>query len=104
MLQIPGDILKKSLKILYLRFTKLGILIAMMKEDKYAFEVDLKANKPEIKKAIEELFKVNVVGVHTMIVHGKVKRMGRFEGKRPNWKKAIVSLKKGEKIEFFETV
>jgi len=75
-----------------------------VKEDKYAFEVDLKANKPEIKKAIEELFKVNVVGVHTMIVHGKVKRMGRFEGKRPNWKKAIVSLKKGEKIEFFETV
>ncbi len=75
-----------------------------VKEDKYAFEVDLKTNKPEIKKAIEELFKVNVVGVHTMIVHGKVKRMGRFEGKRPNWKKAIVSLKKGEKIEFFETV
>lgn len=75
-----------------------------VKEDKYAFEVDLQANKPEIKKAIEELFKVNVVGVHTMIVHGKVKRMGRFEGKRPNWKKAIVSLKKGEKIEFFETV
>lgn len=75
-----------------------------VKEDKYAFEVDLKANKPEIKKAIEELFKVNVVGVHTMIVHGKVKRMGRFEGKRPNWKKAIVSLKKGEKIDFFETV
>lgn len=75
-----------------------------VKEDKYAFEVDLKANKPEIKKAIEELFKVNVVGVHTMIVHGKVKKMGRFEGKRPNWKKAIVSLKKGEKIEFFETV
>jgi len=75
-----------------------------VKEDKYAFEVDLKANKPEIKKAIEELFKVNVVEVHTMIVHGKVKRMGRFEGKRPNWKKAIVSLKKGEKIEFFETV
>ena len=75
-----------------------------VKEDKYAFEVDLKANKPEIKKAIEELFKVNVVEVHTMIVHGKVKRMGRFEGKRPNWKKAIVSLKKGEKIDFFETV
>ncbi|MCJ7457809.1 MAG: 50S ribosomal protein L23 [candidate division Zixibacteria bacterium] len=75
-----------------------------VKEDKYAFEVDLKANKPEIKKAIEELFKVNVVGVHTMIVHGKVKRMGRFEGKRPNWKKAIVSFKKGEKIDFFETV
>lgn len=75
-----------------------------VKEDKYAFEVDLKANKPEIKKAVEELFKVNVVEVHTMIVHGKVKRMGRFEGKRPNWKKAIVSLKKGEKIDFFETV
>jgi large subunit ribosomal protein L23 len=74
------------------------------KEDKYAFKVDIKANKPEIKNAVEELFKVNVVGVHTMIIHGKVKRMGRFEGKRANWKKAIVSLKKGEKIEFFETV
>ncbi len=73
-------------------------------EDKYAFKVDLKANKPEIKKAVEELFKVKVIEVHTMIMHGKVKRMGRFEGKRPNWKKAIVSLKKGEKIEFFETV
>lgn len=74
------------------------------KEDKYAFRVDLDANKPEIKKAVEELFKVKVMEVHTMIMHGKVKRMGRFEGKRPNWKKAIVSLKKGEKIEFFETV
>ncbi|HVP37269.1 MAG TPA: 50S ribosomal protein L23 [Terriglobales bacterium] len=74
------------------------------REDKYAFKVDINANKPEIKKAIEEIFKVNVVGIHTMIVHGKVKRMGRFEGKRANWKKAIVSLKKGEKIELFETV
>ena len=74
------------------------------REDKYTFKVDIKANKPEIKKAVEELFKVNVIDVHTMIMHGKVKRMGRFEGKRANWKKAIVSLKKGEKIEFFETV
>lgn len=74
------------------------------REDKYAFKVDLKANKLEIRKAIEDIFKVKVEDVHTMVVHGKVKRMGRFEGKRPNWKKAIVRLKKGEKIEFFETV
>ncbi|MDH4223540.1 MAG: 50S ribosomal protein L23 [candidate division Zixibacteria bacterium] len=74
------------------------------REDKYAFKVDLKANKVEIKKAVESVFKVKVEDVHTMIMHGKVKRMGRYEGKRPNWKKAIVKLKKGEKIEFFETV
>ncbi|HEX9912301.1 MAG TPA: 50S ribosomal protein L23, partial [candidate division Zixibacteria bacterium] len=61
-------------------------------------------NKLEIKNAIEKVFKVKVEDVHTMVVHGKVKRMGRFEGPRPNWKKAIVKLKKGEKIDFFETV
>ncbi len=75
-----------------------------VKADKYVFKVDLKANKLEIKRAVEDVFKVKVEDVHTMVMHGKIKRMGRFEGKRPNWKKAIVRLKKGEKIEFFETV
>ena len=73
-------------------------------ENKYVFKVDKKANKLEIKRAIEELFKVNVEDVTTMMMHGKPKRLGRFEGRRPDWKKAIVRLKKGETIELFETV
>lgn len=73
-------------------------------QNKYIFEVDTKANKLEIKKAVEELFKVKVDEVTTMIVYGKPKRMGRFEGKRSDWKKAIVKLNKGETIEFFEAV
>ena len=68
------------------------------KQNKYAFMVDREANKIEIKRAVEQLFKVKVKNVHTMNMHGKVKRMGRFEGKRPDWKKAIVQLKTGETI------
>jgi large subunit ribosomal protein L23 len=95
---------KTSRKIIYYPLVTEKSTDLRTKEDKYAFKVDHKANKLEIKKAIEDIFKVKVEDVHTMVVHGKVKRMGRFEGKRPNWKKAIVKLKKGEKIEFFETV
>ena len=73
-------------------------------ENKYVFKVDKKANKLEIKRAIEEFFKVQVEDVTTMIMHGKPKRLGRFEGRRPDWKKAVVRLKKGETIELFETV
>lgn len=73
-------------------------------ENKYIFEVDRKANKLEIKKAIEGLFKVTVEDVTTMIMHGKPKRLGRSEGRRPDWKKAIVRLKKGETLELFEAV
>lgn len=69
---------------------------------KYAFEVDIDANKHEIKKAVEELFKVKVIDVKTVIVKGKVKRLGRFEGRRKDWKKAIVTLKKGDVIPLFE--
>ena len=75
-----------------------------MNENKYVFKVDKKANKLEIKRAIEEIFKVKVEDVSTMIMHGKPKRLGRFEGRRPDWKKAVVRLKKGETIELFETV
>lgn len=75
-----------------------------IKENKYVFNVDRKANKLEIKRAIEELFKVKVEDVTTMMMHGKPKRLGRFEGRRPDWKKAIVRLKKGETLELFETV
>ena len=68
-------------------------------QNKYVFVVDVKANKIEIKKAVEQLFKVKVREVRTMNMHGKVKRLGRFEGKRPDWKKAIVQLHPGETIE-----
>ena len=70
---------------------------------KYTFEVPVCANKIEIKKAVEEVFGVKVAKVNTMKVQGKVKRMGRFEGRRASYKKAIVTLEKGSKtIEFFE--
>ena len=70
---------------------------------KYTFEVPVSANKIEIKKAVEEVFGVKVASVNTMRVMGKVKKMGRFEGRRASWKKAIVTLEKGSKtIEFFE--
>ena len=70
--------------------------------NKITFEVDRRANKIEIKQAVEKIFKVKVVDVHTMVVQGKVKRMGRFTGKRPDWKKVIITLKPGEQIPFLE--
>jgi len=70
--------------------------------NKITFEVDPRANKIEIKQAVEKIFKVKVNNVHTMMVRGKVKRQGRFSGKRPDWKKAIVSLKPGDKVSFLE--
>jgi large subunit ribosomal protein L23 len=67
------------------------------------FEVHRDATKPEIKKAVEALFGVKVQDVRVLRVHGKVKRQGRYSGQRPDWKKAYVVLKPGEKmIEFFE--
>ena len=70
---------------------------------KYTFEVPKTANKVEIKKAVEEVFGVKVSDVNTMNVTGKLKRMGRNEGRRPSWKKAIVTLAADSKaIEFFE--
>ncbi|MDW7652352.1 MAG: 50S ribosomal protein L23 [Bacillota bacterium] len=76
---------------------------SMMEELKYAFKVDPRANKVEIKNAIEELFKVKVKDVNTIRVTGKMKRMGMHVGRRPNWKKAVVTLEEGSKpIEIFE--
>ena len=70
---------------------------------KYTFEVPVTANKVEIKKACEDIFLFNVAKVNTMHVMGKIKRMGRFQGRRASWKKAIVTLTKDSKsIEFFE--
>jgi len=68
------------------------------------FEVDRKANRVEIKKAVESIFKVKVAGVRTIQVMGKFKRRGRILGKRNDYKKAIVRLMPGERIEFFEGV
>ena len=70
--------------------------------NKYSFKVIRDANKIEIKKAVEELFKVKVERVNTMKCHPKVKRMGAHAGYTSEWKKAIVTLKEGEKIAFFE--
>ena len=68
------------------------------------FEVDRRANRVEIRKAIENVFNVNVASVRTMQVKGKVKQRGWIVGKRRNWKKAIVKLMPGERIDFFEGV
>jgi large subunit ribosomal protein L23 len=68
------------------------------------FEVCLDANKSEIKKAVERLFKVTVLSVRTQNRQGKRKRLGRSVGRRRNWKKAIVTLKEGDRVDFFEGV
>lgn len=68
----------------------------------YAFVVDRRAGKTEIKTAVEKLFGVHVLSVNTAVVPGKKRRVGRFVGMRPTWKKALVMLKEGEKIQVFE--
>jgi len=68
----------------------------------YHFEVDFEAGSQEIKESVEKVFKVKVKKVRTMIVHGKKRRLGRSQGQRPNWKKAIVTLSKGQRIDIFE--
>ncbi|HKP64970.1 MAG TPA: 50S ribosomal protein L23 [Polyangiales bacterium] len=71
-------------------------------DNQYLFEVARGANKAEIRTAIEKLWKVSVLKVHTLNVRGRMRRMGRGHAKTQNWKKAIVSLKKGDSIDFFE--
>lgn len=70
--------------------------------NQYLFEVARDANKIEIKRAVESLFRVKVLQVRTLSVKGKTKRLGRFIGRTSDWKKAIATLKEGETIEFFE--
>ncbi len=70
--------------------------------NQYAFEVDPKANKIQIRDCIEKTFKVSVLKVRTMNVRGKKKTMGRYRGYKSNWKKALVTLKNGDTIEYFE--
>lgn len=75
---------------------------ALMEELKYTFRVPLAATKVEIRQAVEQIFKVKVQAVNTMRYEGKMKRLGRTQGRRSDWKKAIVTLKPGETIELFE--
>jgi large subunit ribosomal protein L23 len=76
----------------------------LMEENKYCFIVDRRANKTQIRQAVEEIFGVKVLAVNTMNMVGKLKRLGRFEGRRPSEKKVLVTLAPGSRIEFFEGV
>ncbi len=69
----------------------------------YTFEVHPDANKIEVRKAVETIFQVEVTQVRTVIIRGKVKRVGRTAGKKKNWKKAYVTLKQGHSIDLFQT-
>ena len=72
--------------------------------NKYAFEIAEEANKPLVKQAVEKAFKVRVTGVNVVMVPGKTRRVGRRQIQTRSWKKAIVTLQAGDKIEFFEGV
>ena len=72
--------------------------------NQYLFKTRVDANKLEIKDAVEKLFNVKVKQVRTMNIRGKTKTLGRFSGKRPNWKKAVVTLEEGHKIDLVEVV
>ncbi len=76
----------------------------LQSQGKYAFEVDREANKQQVKQAVEVVFKVKVAKVNMMTVPGKQHRVGRRQVLSPSWKKAIVTLKSGDKIELFEGV
>jgi len=73
-------------------------------QNKYAFEVAKGATKPQIKQAVEKAFRVKVSGVNIVMVSGKTRRIGRRVYNTPSWKKAFVTLRAGDKIEFFEGV
>jgi large subunit ribosomal protein L23 len=96
----------KKLKILIRPLYTEKIAKLQDEENKYAFEVDRKSNKIEIRKEIENRFEVKVKKIQTMTVRGKMRqqmtRAGRFYGRRPDWKKAVVTLAEGDKIDLFE--
>ncbi|MFN2431390.1 MAG: 50S ribosomal protein L23 [Gemmatimonadota bacterium] len=75
---------------------------AQASKNQVSFEVDRDATKPEIADAVQRAFGVTVLRVRTMTAMGKTRRMGRFSGRRPDWKKAIVTLKEGDDIQFYE--
>ena len=93
----PRNIVRRA------RITEKGTQIRE-NQNGYLFEVARDANKIEVKKAVEAIFNVKVSTVRTLRVHGKPKKVGRHAGHRPDWKKAIVTLKKGQTIELFEQV
>lgn len=76
----------------------------LMAMNKYCFEVDRHSTKPQIKRAIETIFSVSVTKVHTLNVRGKMRRRGKNIGYTADWKKAIVTLSEGDRIELFEGV
>ena len=76
--------------------------MAGSRDGRYTFEVDTRANKVEIRNAVEEIWSVRVARVNTMIMPGKSRRVGRSQGRRPDWKKAVVTLNEGQRIEFFD--
>ena len=78
--------------------------IAREEQNLVTFAVDPRANKHEVKRAVESLFAVTVLEVRTMLMPRKLRRVGRFAGHKPQWKKAIVRLAEGQSIEFFEGV
>ncbi|HAK88105.1 MAG: 50S ribosomal protein L23 [Nitrospirae bacterium GWC2_46_6] len=96
-MKIIYDVIKKPL------FTEKGMDIKE-RENKVLIEVDPGSNKHEIKKAVEDIFKVKVEKVATISEKGKMKRFGKFAGRTPDRKKAVITLKKGEKLDFIEGV
>jgi large subunit ribosomal protein L23 len=93
----PRDVVRRAM------ITEKGV---RMREqaNQYIFEVHPEANKIEIRRAIEEIFSVRVEDVRTLNNRGKPKRLGRFAGRRAAWKKAIITLEKGQTIELFEQI
>jgi len=93
----PRNVVRKAL------ITEKGTVLREAR-NQYHFEVARDANKIEIRRAIETIFHVKVAGVRTMQVRGKVKRQGRFAGRRNDWKKAVITLQPDQKIELFEQI
>ena len=93
----PRTVVKRAL------ITEKGTVLRE-RRNQYTFEVARDANRIEIKQAVERIFSVKVDEVRTMQMRGKVKRQGRYSGRRSDWKKAIVTLKPEQKIELFEQV
>ncbi|MCP4570623.1 MAG: 50S ribosomal protein L23 [FCB group bacterium] len=94
----------KSREIIKRLLTTEKSTIAKETEGKYSFEVDRGANKYQIKSAVEDLFQVTVASVRTVVMPGKIKRLGRYQGKTSTWKKAIVKLGTDQQITEFENL
>ncbi len=89
--RMAADVVKELMR------TEKATMLAVQR--KYFFSVDRSATKPQIRRAVEELFKVKVTGVNTVLMKGKPRRVGRNLGWKPDWKRAIVTLDAGSKIE-----